>query len=97
MQMWRITKKTVEHAAIVARLDLTDREIKKLEGELNGILKAFATLDKAPVKNIGPALHPMPIKNVLRDDVPEKCFTQEEALGNTIHKERGFFKGPKAV
>ncbi|MFA4820401.1 MAG: Asp-tRNA(Asn)/Glu-tRNA(Gln) amidotransferase subunit GatC [Candidatus Aenigmatarchaeota archaeon] len=36
------------------------------------------------------------MENVLREDAPEKCLSNEEALKNTKHKEKGFFKGPRA-
>ena len=92
-----VTRETVEHVARVARLELTEKEISQMEKDLNNILSAFKELDKADVKGIEPSFHPMLITDVTRADVPEKCFTPEEALGNTKHKERGFFKGPKAV
>ncbi len=92
-----VTRETVEHVARVARLELTEKEVKEMEKDLNNILSAFRELDKADVKGIEPSFHPLPVQDVFREDVPEKCFTPEEALGNTEHKERGFFKGPKAV
>jgi aspartyl-tRNA(Asn)/glutamyl-tRNA(Gln) amidotransferase subunit C len=95
--MQKITRRTVEHAAGAARLELTEKETKQMEKDLNSILSAFRELDRAPVKGIEPTFHPLPLQDVLREDNPEKCFTHEEALGNTAHKEQGFFKGPKAV
>jgi len=92
-----VTRETVEHVARVARLELTEKEISSMEKDLNNILSAFKDLDKAPVGKEEPSFHPILITDVTREDVPEKCFTPEEALGNTRHKERGFFKGPKAV
>ena len=92
-----VTLKTVEHVAQVARLKLTEKEKELMEKDLNNILGAFREMDKADVKGVEPTFQPLPSENVLREDTPEKCFTPEEALGNTQHKERGFFKGPKAV
>jgi aspartyl-tRNA(Asn)/glutamyl-tRNA(Gln) amidotransferase subunit C len=92
-----VTRQTVEHVAAVARLDLTEKELKKLEQDLNSILAAFKILDKAPVKGVEASYHPIPVFDVMREDNIEKGFTPEQALGNTDHKERGFFKGPKAI
>ncbi len=97
MQKKIITRQTVEHVARTARLDLAEKEIAQMEKELNSILTAFKDLDRAPIKGVEPSFHPLPVKDVLREDVQEQCFTPEQALGNTQHKERGFFKGPKAV
>ncbi len=92
----RIDAETVKHVAKIARLELTDSEIKKFSHDLNDILAAFSVLDKA--KTIDkPSFQPLEIKDVLREDAEEKCLTQEEALANTKHKENGFFKGPRVV
>lgn len=92
-----ITRETVEHVARIARLDLTEKEAEQMEKDLNNILAAFKDLDRAPVNKVEPSFQPLPVTDVLREDVIEKCFTPEEALGNTKHRERGFFKGPRAV
>jgi len=92
-----ITRETVEHVARIARLDLTEKEAEQMEKDLNNILAAFKDLDKAPISKVEPSFQPLPVTDVLREDVPEKCFSSEQALGNTVHKERGFFKGPRAV
>ena len=91
----KITEETVECVAKLARIELTAREVKKFEKDLNDILAAFKTLDEAPMSE--PSFQPIKMQNVMREDEPEKCLTNEEALRNTKHKEKGFFKGPKAV
>lgn len=92
----RIDADIVRHVAKLARLELTDSEIKKFSKDLNEILAAFAVLDKAKT-NEKPSFQPLPVKDVMRDDSEEKCLTQEEALANTKHKENGYFKGPRVV
>ena len=42
-------------------------------------------------------MQPVELKNALREDIEEKCLSQEEALSLTEHKKDGYFKGPKAV
>ena len=91
-----ITTATVKHVANIARLDLSEKEIKKFQKDLNDILKAFKNLDKAKPK-CDPSFQPFMISDVFRDDEPGHCLTQEKALLNAKHKEKGFFKGPKAV
>ena len=87
----------VEKVAKVARLSLTDAEKAKFEKDMNDILKAFGSLDRAKTDGVEPAFQPIETKNVLREDVVEECLSQEEALSNTPHKENGFFKGPRVV
>jgi len=87
----------IDKVAKVARLELTEAEKKKFERDMDDILKAFSTLDKAKTDGIEPAFQPIETKNALRDDVVEECLSQEDALSNTPHKENGYFKGPKVV
>ena len=92
----KISGDVIEHVARIARLDLTIKEKKKFQRDLNDILDAFKDLDKANPK-CEPSFQPMEIKDVFRNDEIGKCLTHEKALQNTKHKEKGFFKGPKAV
>ena len=83
--------------ARIARLHLSDEEVKKLSKDLNDVLVAFKELDKAKTKNVPPSFQPLLVKNVFREDAIEKSISNEEALSNTQHKEKKFFKGPRAV
>ncbi len=93
--MKKIDEAVVKHVAKLARIELTEREAKKFEKDLSEIVSAFRILDDAP--NAEPSFQPIAMKNVLRDDIVEKGLSQETALRNTKHKEKGFFRGPKAV
>ncbi len=93
--MKKVTEDTVMHVAKLARLNLTASEARKFQKDLNEILAAFRTLDEAPTAE--PSFQPLQMENVMRADEPERCLTNQEALRNTKHKEKGFFKGPKAI
>jgi aspartyl-tRNA(Asn)/glutamyl-tRNA(Gln) amidotransferase subunit C len=93
--MKKIDEDVVRHVARLARLELTEKETKKFEKDLNEILKAFKILDEAP--NAEPSFQPIAMRNILREDTVEQGLSQETALRNTKHKEKGFFRGPKAV
>lgn len=92
----KITLETVRHVARLARLDLSESELLRFQKDLNDVLVAFKELDKAPAA-AKPSFQPLPIKDVLRDDAVEQTLSQEQALANTKHKEKGFFVGPRAV
>ncbi len=91
----KVNEKTVRHVAKLARLNLTDKELKMMEKDMNSILESFKILNNAP--DAEPSFQPMEMNNIMREDKPEKSLTQGEALANTNHKEKGFFKGPKAI
>lgn len=92
-----IDEKIVKKVAGIARINLTQQEIKKFSKDLVSILDAFKDLAKVDTKNIKPAFQPIEVKNVLREDKVEKSLTQEQALSNTKNKEKKYFKGPKVV
>lgn len=48
-------------------------------------------------KDVRPTFQPIETKNVMRDDEIEASLSQVDALKNAEQKERGYFKGPKAV
>ncbi len=93
----KVDEKLIKHVADVARLELTEHEVKTFLPQMKEILKAFSELDEINVENTPPSFQPVPIKNVTRKDEPGDCLTQEEALANTEHKKDGYFKGPRAV
>lgn len=91
-----ISIETVMRVARIARLNLTEAEAKKYQKELSEILESFAALKNIKT-NAKPSFNPLDVKDVFREDVVEAGLTNEAALANTKHKEKGFFKGPRAV
>ena len=92
-----INETMVRKVAKIARLDLSEEEIKKLAGELGEIEKAFAKIREVDTAQVKPSFHPVKLENVLREDSPTRSLPREIALANTEHKEDGFFKGPRIV
>ena len=93
----KLDKQLIEHVAELARLKLTDSEIKKFLPELKEILDAFSKLDKVNTNNTKPSFQPIELKNFMREDKTEPCLSQEKSLENSENKKDGYFKGPKAV
>lgn len=93
-----VGQKTVKKVAEIARLDLTEAEIKKFSEDLKNILEAFGELEKVKTDGIEPTFQPLEVKDVLREDKAEGCLSQKTALDNVKkNKEDGYFKGPKVV
>ena len=91
----QIDKNLIKKVARNARLDEKDAE--KLLPDFKEILEFFSTLDEVNTEGVEPSIHPIKIKNVLREDNVEECYSQEDILSNTKNKKDGFFKGPKAI
>jgi len=92
-----LQKELIEHTADLARLKLTEAEIKKFLPQLKEILNAFSKLDEVNTNNTKPSFQPVELKNMLREDKIEKCLSQEKALKNSKENKDGYFKGPMAV
>jgi|TARA_Y100000310_G_C20631198_1_gene788742 aspartyl-tRNA(Asn)/glutamyl-tRNA(Gln) amidotransferase subunit C len=93
----KVDKELIEHVADIARLKLTDKEVKEFQLQLKEILNTFSEIDKVNTDNTKPSFQPVEVKNIMREDKIGSCLTQEEALSSTEHKKDGYFKGPKVV
>ena len=92
-----ISKKDVEHIALLSRLELEEEETQLYTEQLNAILEYVNKLGELDTSDVEPTAHVLPLKNVFREDVVKEGLTQEEALGNAPDQENGFFKVPKMV
>ena len=93
----RTMTELIDRLAEIARIELSDKEKAMFEKDLAKVLDAFDVLTKADTKGIEPAVHPLQLKSIQRADKIEPCLSNEEALANTQHKEKGFVKGPKIL
>jgi aspartyl-tRNA(Asn)/glutamyl-tRNA(Gln) amidotransferase subunit C len=82
------------HVAHLARLELREDEVERLEGQLNDILEAVSKVSELDLTDVPPTSHPLEVVNVWGDDEPEPCLPVEEALANAPEREGDFFKVP---
>jgi len=92
-----VDRKLLEHVAEVARIKLTDDEIKKFLTQLKESLEFFSKLKEINTDNVKPSFQPVEMKNSMREDKEKECLSQDDALSLTEHKKDGYFKGPRAV
>jgi aspartyl-tRNA(Asn)/glutamyl-tRNA(Gln) amidotransferase subunit C len=95
LDYWKIDRELLLHVAKIARLELTEEEIKKFLPQLNDILKNFKKIDEVDVSDTSPSIHPIEIKNVWREDKFKPFIWRP--LAQTKYKEKKFFKGPRIV
>ncbi len=89
-------EKTIRKVARIARLRLTGEEEEAFAKDLYNILDSFKILQKVNPK-AKPAYQPIEIRNVMREDGVREGLSQEDALANAGNREKGQFKGPKAI
>ena len=92
-----ISREDVEHIAKLARLQLTEEEVKRFQIELGKIIEYFDQLKKLDTENVPPMTHAVPIENVLREDQVKESLPHEEALQNAPEKKESYFQVPKVV
>jgi aspartyl-tRNA(Asn)/glutamyl-tRNA(Gln) amidotransferase subunit C len=78
--MSEITREEVQHLAGLARIALTDDEVTSLTTELSAIVDAIATVREIAGDDVPATSHPVPLTNVLRDDVVGGTLTHEQAF-----------------
>jgi aspartyl-tRNA(Asn)/glutamyl-tRNA(Gln) amidotransferase subunit C len=78
--MSEITRDEVQHLAGLARIALTDDEVTTLTTELTQIVDAIATVREVAGDDIPATSHPVPMANVLREDVVGETLTHEQAF-----------------
>jgi aspartyl-tRNA(Asn)/glutamyl-tRNA(Gln) amidotransferase subunit C len=77
-----ISREDVEHVARLARLGLADEEIERLTAELSHILDAMQALRELDTSAIPPTAQVIPLRNVMRDDVPRPSWPADDILRN---------------
>ena len=78
--MSEISAEQVAHLASLARIDLSQEEIESLTSELGQIVEAVAKVTEVAGPDVPATSHPMPLKNVFRDDKVVPSLTVEQAL-----------------
>ncbi len=93
----KITRKDVEHVALLSRLELGENDVAKFTGQLNAILDYIDVLNKVDTAGVEPTAHVLPLQNVMRADEARPSLPRELALANAPEREDGYFKVPKIL
>jgi aspartyl-tRNA(Asn)/glutamyl-tRNA(Gln) amidotransferase subunit C len=93
----RISRDDVAHVARLARLDLTDDELDRFAGQLAAVLDHAADVASLDTAGVEPTAHPLPLRNVLRDDVVTASLDRAEVLGQAPAAEDHRFRVPRIL
>ncbi len=93
----RIDDEQVRRIAHLARLNLTDEEVQQLGSQLSSILDYMQTLDELDTDGIEPTAHPLPVRNVFREDETTASLGTSRVLANAPATDAPFFKVPKVL
>jgi aspartyl-tRNA(Asn)/glutamyl-tRNA(Gln) amidotransferase subunit C len=92
--MTEISREVLLHVAHLARLELREDELARLEGQLNDILAAVSKVSELDLSDVAPTSHPLDVVNVWDEDVPRPCLSVEDALANAPERDGDFFEVP---
>jgi aspartyl-tRNA(Asn)/glutamyl-tRNA(Gln) amidotransferase subunit C len=87
----------VKHVAKLARLAIPEDRLPQFASQLESILGYVDKLREVNVEGVEPTAHPLPLKNVMREDVVGPMFTTEQVLANAPDRDDPFFKVPKVI
>jgi aspartyl-tRNA synthetase len=93
----RITIKQVRHVAKLARLQISDHEVKEYQKDLDSILNYVETLNEIDTTDVEPMSHVIEIKNVWREDLPEIKDDPDSLLSNAPQRDGRYYKVPKII
>jgi len=93
----KLDAEQVKKVAKLARLDLTETEIKEFTGQLSAILGYVEKMNELDTEDVEPLAHCLAISNCFRDDVVTKSLGTEVTLANAPAKDGDFFKVPKIL
>lgn len=95
--MSRISIDEVKHVAHLARLGITEEEAVEFQKQLDKMITFAEQLNELDTDNVEPTSHVLEMKNVLREDIPQKGLPREDVLKNAPEHQNGQVKVPSII
>ena len=92
-----ITREVVAYTARLSRVALADDDMDTLAPEIQGIIAHVARLNELDTDGVEPTAHVLPLRNVMRDDVPTASLSNEDALRSAPETADGAFRVPRII
>lgn len=92
-----ITRDDVAHVADLARLALTEEELELFTVQLAAVLEHAEDVESLDTEGVPPTAHPLPLVNVLREDVVRPSLDRAEVLVAAPSVEDHRFRVPPAL
>ena len=95
--MATITTDDVQHVATLARLEFNEEEIEQFTHQLARILDYISKLNELETTDVPPTSHPLPLRNVVKEDVAKSSYDRDTVLEGAPSTEEGYFEVPKVI
>ena len=93
----KISVEEVEHIAWLAKIELSQDEKALFTKQFNTILEYFEVINEVDTEGVQPTTQVVEAITALREDKVNPSLSINDALSNTTHRERRFFKAPKII
>jgi len=93
----RITTADVAHVAHLARLRLSEQELELYTEQLAAVLDHARDVEALDTEGVAPTAHPLPLTNVLREDVVIESLERAEVLAAAPSVEADRFRVPRIL
>lgn len=87
----------VRQLARLARLKLRGDEVQMFTRQLSEIVNYVEQLQSVDTAGVEPLAHPLPIRSIVREDVPSASFETEQALAAAPQRVGDFFRVPAVL
>ena len=92
-----ITKEVVRNVANLARLDLSEKELRRLTEDMEDIITYVDKLNELATDGVEPQSQVIPSVNVFREDFVRESYNRNHLLGNSPESKDGFIKVPNVI
>ena len=92
-----IDLKTVQQVASLARIHLSEEELRAFTPQLDKLLNYFQELQKVDTEKVDPTSHVLPLKNVFRQDQTKPSLPQEESVAMAPARQGPFVKVQRVI
>ena len=92
-----LSEAEVRHVAALARLQLSDDEVKSLAKDMSQILGYVAKLDELDTDGVEPTSHVVNMSAPYREDTVTRTPSPEDALANAPKSENNHFVVPSII
>ena len=92
-----IDSSQVSHIARLARLSISDEEIKLFGSQLSDILTHIKKLEQLDTSGVEPTSHALLLENVDRLDEVREPLAVDDVLANAPDRYEGFYRVPKII
>ncbi|EKD49381.1 MAG: aspartyl-tRNA(Asn)/glutamyl-tRNA (Gln) amidotransferase subunit C [uncultured bacterium] len=82
-----LKKEEIAHIAKLARIELTDAEVKKFQGQLGKVLNYVEKINEVDTENVEPTWQVTGLKDIMRDDWVEEFADTDELIESAPERE----------